>query len=542
MQAIYVLVLALFVSMLLVPPLARYAALLGLVDQPGERKIHHAIIPRTGGIAIAIGSLTSILLWVPMRQDLAAFLVALGLLFVFGVMDDRFNLHYRIKLLGQFLAALILTLGGDVLIQDIPFFGDGPLAYPLALPLTIFVLIGITNAVNLSDGLDGLAGGVSLLALGGLSVLAYQCGDTAALMVAFAIMGATFGFLRFNTNPAQIFMGDTGSQFLGFATGALALIVTQREDSAVSRLIPILILGVPILDTLTVMIRRIADGRSPFSPDRLHLHHRLLSAGLNQPKAVALVYSAQALLILLAYLLRYSADIVVIGAYALFCLAALGGVDFLCRREARMGSLHLRSERQDLISDSLLIAIRNKLLVRAPYLILTLVIPLILVLGAFAAPAIGFDIVVLAASLLFVSLLLALRLPSAATSWIERLSANVTAVTVVYFAAESLDGSHSHLVLSLFFAISVLTALWIRFSAVNFQVSPLDMLILLIAFVVPTLSDDKFEQIGFVALQCIILFYAIEVLITERKRPWDSLRIGVMTALGVLLVKGLTRL
>ncbi|WP_295402647.1 MraY family glycosyltransferase [uncultured Thiocystis sp.] len=541
MQAIYVLVLALFISMLLVPPLARYAALLGLVDQPGERKIHHAIIPRTGGIAIVIGSLASILLWVPMRQDLVAFLVAVGLLFAFGVLDDRFNLHYRIKLLGQVLAALILTLGGGVLIQDIPFFGDGLLVYPLELPLTIFVLVGITNAVNLSDGLDGLAGGVSLLALGGLSVLAYQCGDTAALMVAFAIMGATFGFLRFNTNPAQIFMGDTGSQFLGFATGALALIVTQREDSAVSRLIPILILGVPILDTLTVMIRRIADGRSPFSPDRLHLHHRLLSAGLNQPKAVVLVYSAQAFLILLAYLLRYSADTVVLGAYVLFCLAALGGIGFLCRREARMSPLHLEPERQDLISDSLLIAIRNKLLVRAPYLILTLAIPLILVLGAFAAPAIGLDIALLA-SLLFVGLLLSVRLPSTITTWIERLSANVTAVAVVYFVAESLDGSHSNLVLGLFFAIGVLTALWIRFSAVSFRASPLDLLILLIAFVVPTLSNERFEQIGFVALQCIILFYAIEVLIAERKHPWDPLRIGVMTALGVLLVKGLARL
>lgn len=539
MQAIYVLLLSLFVSMVLIPPLSRLAGPLGLTDRPGGRKIHQVPVPRTGGVAIVAGTLVSVLLWVPMRPDLLAFVVAAGLLFLFGVLDDRFNLDYRFKLLGQTLAALIVTVGGGVLIQDIPFIAAGSLPAPFALGLTVFVLVGLTNAVNLSDGLDGLAGGISLLALGCLSVLAYQGEDPAALMVAFAMMGATFGFLRFNTNPAQIFMGDTGSQFLGFGTGVLAIIVTQRADSAVGTLIPILILGLPILDTITVMVRRIAAGRSPFSADRLHLHHQLLRAGLTQYEAVVLVYAAQALLIAMAYFMRYSADAAVLSAYLAFAALLLFGVGLLSRHHAQLEPSSPRLERQPVGMDLLVFLNRARLLTNGPFLLLNVAVPLVLLLGALSVPAVSTDVGALT-GLLLVAFLLALWLSSPVSAWIERLTVYVVAVAVVHLAPERPGlADQDGLVLALFVVIGVLTAIWVRFASDAFQVSSLDMLILLIAVLMPVLPGPWFEAYGMEVLQSVILFYAIEVLMAERKRPWDPLRLGALGALATLSLKGL---
>ena len=214
MQAIYILLLALVLSMLLIPALKRLAGPLKLTDEPSARKIHDRAIPRTGGIAIAAGTLIPVLLLVPLTQGAMAFAVAGTLLFMAGLLDDRLDLDYRLKLAGQIAAALIVVLGGEIQIEKLPFV-DVARADPLwSVPLTVLVLVGITNAVNLSDGLDGLAGGISVLALGCLAAFAYQTEDRVAFAMALAMMGATFGFLRFNSNPAQIFMGDSGSQFL----------------------------------------------------------------------------------------------------------------------------------------------------------------------------------------------------------------------------------------------------------------------------------------------------------------------------------------
>lgn len=541
MQAIYTLLLALFVSMVLVPPLARIAGPLKLTDQPGERKIHFHAIPRTGGIAIVIGALAPILLWVPLRPDLFAFTSAVGVLFVAGVLDDRFNLDFRLKLLGQLIAALIVILGGDVLIEYIPFFSETPLPSVVSLPLTILVLVGVTNAVNLSDGLDGLAGGLGLLALGGLAVLAYQGDDLPALMVALAMMGATFGFLRFNTHPAQIFMGDTGSQFLGFGVAFLAIVTTQRADSAVSKMVPLLILGLPILDTLTVMVLRIADGRSPFMADRTHLHHRLLNAGLSQPQAVALVYLAQALLVFIAYMMRYSLDAAVVVVYVLFAAAILAGVHTLVRHGGLEQDRPHPIRRLLGLNDAVHRFVR-RLLVKTPYAVLNLVLPLILLLGAAMLPISDHDIVLLSGTMLAIFALSLMR-SSALQLWIERLTAYVTVVIVVYLASEvPALTTHPALLLAFFSTLGILVGIWVRFSRVKFQISSLDVLILLIAVVVPNLSGDWFAYFGIMALESVILFYSIEVLLTARKNPWNPLRVATLASLSILTVKGILAL
>ncbi|MFD2110313.1 glycosyltransferase family 4 protein [Thiorhodococcus fuscus] len=542
MQAIYVLLVALFISMLLVPPLSRFAGRLGMTDQPGDRKIHSRAIPRTGGIAIVIGALTPILLWVPMRPDLLAWVLGSVVIFGFGILDDRFNLDYRLKLLGQLVSALVVVLLGGVLIDRIPFLGLDPLPGWLGLPLTLLVLVGLTNAVNLSDGLDGLAGGLSLLALGALAVLAYECEDSAALMVSFAIMGAIFGFLRFNTNPAQIFMGDTGSQFLGFSTAVIALIVTQRPDTAVSKVVPVLILGLPILDTLSVMIRRIADGRSPFSPDRLHLHHRLLGLGWNQYQAVVSIYGAQLFLILLAYVLRFSADLVLLAVYAGFSAGLLYTLCVLSVRASRSGQ---GPDRVDLDVDS--DGRRSTELVGRYVAIwasrfLAIAVSSTLVAGAVIAPDVSSDVATLS-GLLLVFLMLGFWLPPSWRFWGERLAAYVIAVAVVYFMSSiSAIESHKSWAFAAFGLFGGLTAIWVRFSKTGFQVNSLDVLILVVAVVVPNLSAPLYERVGWLALGAIILFYAIEVLMSDAESRNGLLRASVVTALAILTLKGLTGL
>jgi UDP-GlcNAc:undecaprenyl-phosphate/decaprenyl-phosphate GlcNAc-1-phosphate transferase len=403
-QAVYILLLALFISMVLVPPLARLAGPLGLTDRPGARKIHQQPIPRSGGIAIVIGALIPIVFLVTARQDVRAFLIAAGVLFVFGVLDDRFDLDYRIKLLGQISAAAIVAVGGGVLIESLPFFDADALPRFIGLPLTLFVIIAITNAVNLSDGLDGLAGGISLLALVCLSILAYQGDDPAALGIALAMIGATFGFLRFNSNPAQIFMGDTGSQFLGFGTAVLIILVTQRLDTVYGQLMPILIVGIPVLDTATVMIRRIRAGLSPFRPDRSHLHHRLLSLGWTQYQAVVFIYVAQALMVLAAYLMRFASDLAVLMVYLTGALALLWLVHGLLLRVDRCAL----AESTGTKANRILIGARSRwildkidhttdVLGRVPYPMLRTLVPVTLLAGAILATDVDTDVGWLAA-------------------------------------------------------------------------------------------------------------------------------------------------
>ena len=536
-RAAYAFLLALSLCVALIPPLMRVAVPFGLVDTGGGRKVHAGQVPRIGGVAIFVGFLVPVLLWAPLRPGLSALLAATTVLCVFGVLDDRFNLDYRLKLFGQVLAALIVTAVGGVLVQQVPFFPNEQLPHWLILPFTVLALVGVTNAVNLSDGLDGLAGGIGLIAVCSLLLFAYDADDMPALIALAALLGALLGFLRFNTYPARLFMGDTGSQFLGFIIGALAVMVTQRDDSAVSPMVPILVLGLPILDMLTVVVGRVRRGASPFRADRTHLHHRLLDAGLSQYEAVSLVYGVQFLLVVLAYLLRYNADAALLLVYVTICALALLGLRALERHHEH---LQARQPHQNPLTRLGAWARRKRLFTRTPFKVLNAVIPLFLVTGAVGAASVGRDIGVLAA-LLFCGLLFALLTRSVPFFTLERLSAYTTAVSVTYILSRSTGAMDvCPLCLPIFYgSVAVLAAVWLRFSSSRFQVSSLDVLILLGALVAPTLQGFGLRDIGALALEAIVLFYGIEILLQARERHWDALRIGVLAALAVMAVRGL---
>lgn len=536
-QIVYILLLALFISMVLVPPLARLAGPLGLTDRPGGRKIHQQPIPRSGGIAIVIGALIPIFFLLPAHRDVIAFLVATGVLFVFGVLDDRFDLSFRIKFFGQIIASAIVVIGGGVVIESLPLLDFYVLPSFIGIPLTIFVLVAITNAVNLSDGLDGLAGGISLLALVGLALLAYRSGDPVALGIALAMIGSTFGFLRFNSNPAQIFMGDTGSQFLGFGTAVLIIHVTLRLDSAYGEFISLLIIGIPVLDTATVMVKRILRGQSPFRPDRSHLHHQLLNLGLTQAQAVTFIYVIQAAMVLAAYLMRFAWDLATLALY----LAGSAAILWLIH-------VKLSQTTVDAATGYRFTDIRNRWLLdridrlsalwgRLPYPVLRVTVPVILLAGALLTTEIGTDVGWLAT----VSLLgLILTLPSRSTLgyWLERLAAYVTVSTVLLLSLEPLQALVGAGPLIVFFLmLGFITWACIRSTATTFRSSTLDALILILMGLLPLSLEPWPGRYLLVILPCIALFYAIEVLLVERRERWDALHLAIGVSLMIVAVK-----
>jgi len=222
--------LALLVTVALVPIFRRLAYALRVVDLPAERKVHQRPMARTGGLAMAVGFAVSCFLWVPRSPFFSALILALMIVVAAGFYDDLRELGPLVKFGAQILAALIVVLWGGVKIVHLGFLLPEEMLLPnwVAVPLTVFVLVGITNAINLADGLDGLAGGVSVLSFVLVAVLGWQQEKWQLLVMITAMLGSLFGFLRYNTFPATIFMGDAGSQMLGFVLGVMTLKVTQR--------------------------------------------------------------------------------------------------------------------------------------------------------------------------------------------------------------------------------------------------------------------------------------------------------------------------
>ena len=291
------------VASALLTPLVRLLALkLGAVSNPGGRNVNERTVPRLGGLAIVVACLVPLgalfavdsTIAIAMRADRVRVLgLVVGGLAMCGVgaLDDTRRVRALHKLLVQVGAAVLAyACGFRIEAIDLPLGGALQMGI-FALPVTIIWIVGITNAINLIDGLDGLAGGVVFFAGVTNFVVAYLTGSTFVATIMAATTGAVLGFLFFNFNPARIFMGDSGSYFLGFVLGAISLGgSSQKASTAVSLLVPILALGLPIVDTLFSMLRRILERRSVFSPDRGHIHHRLLEMGFTHRRAVLVLY------------------------------------------------------------------------------------------------------------------------------------------------------------------------------------------------------------------------------------------------------------
>lgn len=322
MNLFFSFVVSVAISITLTPILMRYAGFLNMLDEPGERKVHETAIPRCGGLALAIGAVISILIFLPFYHELYGLIIGSMVIILFGILDDSFGLNYKWKFLGQFIAVLWVMYGG-IYLSFLPFAGLEPGALYITLPLTVVFAIGVTNAVNLSDGLDGLAAGIMLMTFSVIAYMAIDAGGIPITVIALAVAGGIIGFLWFNTHPAIVFMGDTGSQFIGFMAVFLAIYLTQNVNQTLNPALPLLLLGLPILDTLTVMIRRIRAGRSPFSPDKTHIHHRLMKYGFSHAESVASIYLLHSFFLASALTFKHASDFVVIGAYLLISSSIL---------------------------------------------------------------------------------------------------------------------------------------------------------------------------------------------------------------------------
>ena len=308
---IWAFLLALLVALIATPAVIELAAKTGAMDAPDARKVHKGPMPRIGGLAIYVGFMAAMAFMLDFAQlpaeianGMVGLLLGATIIVIIGLIDDYKNLPAKVKLVGQILAACVVVYF-DVRIDVITDpFGDYLYLEYLAAPATIFWIVGLTNTVNLIDGLDGLAAGVSTIASITIMLVALQENVMIVALVTASLAGAALGFLKYNFNPARIFMGDTGSMFLGFVLATISVIGAVKCTATIALIVPILALGLPIMDTTFAIIRRYRGGVPIFKPDKGHLHHRLLDLGFSQRQAVLLMYVISALLGLSAVVLN----------------------------------------------------------------------------------------------------------------------------------------------------------------------------------------------------------------------------------------------
>jgi UDP-GlcNAc:undecaprenyl-phosphate/decaprenyl-phosphate GlcNAc-1-phosphate transferase len=282
------------VSILITPLVKKFAFLIGATDQPNRRKVHHSTMPRLGGLAIFISFIVGMVILQPENPASTAILIGCFIIVFTGICDDLFELPAKYKLIGQLAAALIVVFLGDLQVHfiNLPFGGQLEFGY-LSIPFTILWIVGITNAINLIDGLDGLAAGVSSIALVTISGMALIQGSLYVVIVGSIVLISTLGFLFYNFHPASIFMGDTGALFLGFVISVLSLL-GYKNVTFISFIIPVIILGVPISDTIFAILRRLINNQPLGAPDKSHLHHCMLRLGYSHRQTVLIIYAMAA--------------------------------------------------------------------------------------------------------------------------------------------------------------------------------------------------------------------------------------------------------
>jgi len=295
------------VTMFLVPVVSRLAKRHHLVDAPGPRRVHHVPTPRVGGIALAVSTLTVVLpvffldnsIGRSFREEqtqILALLAAAGFVFAVGLIDDLGSVRGRTKLLCLVVASLAVCASGATLHSFSLGTWFAIETGWAAWPLTVFWITMVTVCMNLIDGLDGLAAGIAAIACGAVALMAYLTDQIAMAVLLLGLLGSVTGFLFFNSYPAKVFMGDSGSLFLGFLIGAGSVICQRRAPTTVGLALPFLALGVPIFDAVFVVVRRrLLERRSAFAPDRKHVHHQLLDLGLSQRAVVIVVYAITAI-------------------------------------------------------------------------------------------------------------------------------------------------------------------------------------------------------------------------------------------------------
>lgn len=332
--------IAFIICLILTPIVIKVSKKLNIVDIPKDnRRVHNKPMPRIGGVAIVLSMLIVLGIYYFITKDIEGislknnstfigFILGGIVIFCMGLVDDIFNLRARYKFIFQLLAGVIIYIFGIKIAGiKIPFIYTDMINFGwLDLPITLLWVIGVTNAVNLIDGLDGLAAGISAISATALLIIFIATSASLeAIIIAAVLVGSTLGFLPFNFNPAKTFMGDVGSNFLGYTLSIISILGFAKGYTMLAIIAPILALGVPIFDTLFAMVRRFIKGQPMLQPDGAHIHHRLLKMGLNQKQAVLLLYTVTSILCIIAVVI-ISADFwkLILLILAILCFLIIG--------------------------------------------------------------------------------------------------------------------------------------------------------------------------------------------------------------------------
>jgi len=327
MRIILAVGVALVLSLAATPAVKWFAVRIGAIDVPKDsRRVHKSPIPRLGGLAIFIGFVFSVLILADLDLQIRGILIGAVIIVVVGVIDDIRRLGALVKFIVQIAAALVAVFHG-VLIEVFSnpiVFAEAEYIYLdyFAIPITVIWIVGITNSVNLIDGLDGLAVGVSTISSVVMLAIALMVAEPNVAIIMAALAGACIGFLPYNFNPAKIFVGDTGALLLGYVLATVSIIGLFKLYAVISFAAPFLVLAVPFVDTAFAFIRRLIKGKNPMSPDRGHFHHRLIDMGLSQKQAVVILYAISGLLGLVAVVITTSHEIRALILVAAVLIAA----------------------------------------------------------------------------------------------------------------------------------------------------------------------------------------------------------------------------
>ncbi|NOT21637.1 MAG: undecaprenyl/decaprenyl-phosphate alpha-N-acetylglucosaminyl 1-phosphate transferase [Nitrospiraceae bacterium] len=539
-QIFFIFMTSLLLCMALIQPLRLLADRFHFMDQPGERKVHEFPIPKVGGMAFGLGAFASILWWVHKDSITLSLLLGGIIILGFGLWDDRVNLSYRIKLLGQILAALAVVIVGDIRFETIPFLPATELSLWIGIPVTVLFLVAASNAINLSDGLDGLAGGLSFLTLCGIGYLAYLSENTTVLLLTVPFLGGLLGFLRYNTYPARIFMGDSGSQLLGLTMGILAILLTDSSRGPYSPILSLFLLGLPFLDTLGVAGQRLAEGRSPFVGDRTHFHHKLMTAGLSHYEAVTTIYMIQGGMVGLAFLLQWRSDLLVLSIYLILACTVLAL--FIA---AGKGLIAHSAPRAVLIrSNEWLSTILNgPLLCDVPIRFLAVVVPLFLIGSVFLPSYVSDDVSYISIAL-FGAVLFGLTILPRLAPYFVRGGLYIGSTFLLYASDATWMQAMAPIPMTyhvLFGALALMVLLCMRFDRQNrFQTTPLDYLMVCLAVIFPFLPEVSADisSLGLFAAKLIVLFLSFELLMQEFSNRMKQLGLVSLWVLLGLAIRG----
>lgn len=525
---------SLVISMALIPLLTASAWRFQFIDMPGDRRAHAGPIAKVGGIAFAVSTIAAVLLWAPKDQLILSSLAGGAVILLFGVWDDRADLHYSMKFLGQALAAAVVIGFAGLRLSALPFMDEAALPEWAVIPLTLIVIVSVTNAVNLADGLDGLAGGLSLISFAGIAFLAYQAEESQLVFLMVAVLGGLLGFLRFNTYPARIFMGDAGSQFLGHYLAVAAILLTDLSKTFYSPVLMLFLWGVPLLDTLGVMAQRLLEGRSPFVGDRNHLHYKLLGMGFQHRQAVTVIYAVHGLMVCSAYLLRWQSDVIVLAVYGVFALAILS---VFIAVAPRAGANQRQVEQAVMIGGGAPGSWASTL----PANVLGFVVPMFLVSAVLLPTHVPVDLGYVSIGLLIL-LAAGFYAASSARPMLVRAGLYLGATFLIYLLEQPMPPEWSvlHAPLNGFFVIvAVLIMLTIRFGVKRrFETTPLDYLMVCLAIAISFLPEMRVGDIVLSVLtaKMIVMFLAFELMLdvlAERLMQFGLVSLWVLLVLGV---------